>query len=70
MLRIKAGMAPLDLTSVLKNAPIGEWIALSYGRDRVVATAQTLAAAIKAASDAGELHPIMMKIPAVSALVL
>lgn len=63
-------MAPLDLTTVLKDAPIGEWIALSYARDRIVATAHTLAAALKAASEAGELHPIMMKVPPVSALVL
>jgi hypothetical protein len=63
-------MAPVDLTAVLKDAPIGDWIALSNARERVVATAHTLAAALKAAAEAGELHPIMMKIPPVSALIL
>jgi hypothetical protein len=32
-------MQPFDLTAVLKDAPIGEWLALSYARDRIVAHA-------------------------------
>ena len=63
-------MAPTDLTAILKDAPIGDWIALSYTRDRIVATAHTLAAALKAASDAGEARPIMMKLPPSGLLVL
>ena len=63
-------MAPLDLTTVLKDAPIGEWIALSNGRERIVATAKTLEAAIAAAKELGEKNPVVLKVPPVSALVL
>ena len=63
-------MAPLDLTTVLKDAPVGEWIALSSAQDRIVATAKTLADAVKAAHQKGEEHPVVMKVPAVSSLIL
>jgi hypothetical protein len=63
-------MAPLDLTTVLKDAPVGEWIALSQAQDRIVATAKTLAEVIKAAHQKGEEHPVVMKVPAVSSLIL
>jgi len=63
-------MTPLDLTTVLKDAPAGEWIALSSDRSRVVATAETLEAALKAAQLKGENHSIVMKLPPVGGLVL
>lgn len=63
-------MAPLDFTHVLKDAPVGEWIALSSGSERIVATATSLDDAIAAAKAKGENNPIMMKVPPVSALVL
>jgi hypothetical protein len=63
-------MTPIDLTAVLKNAPIGEWLALSYARDRIVAHAPTLTAAKRAAQLLGELNPIMMKVPPLHALIL
>jgi hypothetical protein len=63
-------MAPLDLTIVLKDAPVGDWIALSSGQERIVATAKTLSAAVSAAKAKGEEHPIVMKVPPVSALIL
>jgi hypothetical protein len=63
-------MTPIDLTGILKDAPIGEWIALSYARDRVVATAPTLRAAMDAARKLGELQPVMMKVPPFGMLVL
>ena len=63
-------MVPIDFTTVLKNAPAGEWIALSSDQERIVATAKSLDEAIASAKDRGEDHPVMMKLPPVSALVL
>lgn len=63
-------MLPIDLTQVLKDAPVGEWIALSHDQQRIVATAKTLDAAIKAAESKGEKTPIVLKVPPVGALVL
>lgn len=62
-------MAPIDLTTVLKDAPVGDWIALSKGQDRIVATGKTLEEAVSAAKQNGEDHPVMMKMPPVSALI-
>ncbi len=63
-------MSPIDLTTVLKDAPAGDWIALSRGQERIVATAKSLDEAIKAAKEQGEENPVVMKVPPVSALVL
>ena len=63
-------MQPFDLTTVLKDAPIGEWLALSYARDRIVAHAPTLRAAMQAAKKLGESQPIMMKLPPFGMMVL
>lgn len=63
-------MSPLDLTGVLKDAPIGEWIALSSGQDRIVATGKTLSEAIEQAHEKGEKHPIVMKVPPIGSLIL
>jgi hypothetical protein len=63
-------MAPLDLTTVLRDAPVGEWIALSSTQDCIVATAKTLADAVKAAHQKGEEHAVVMKVPAVGSLIL
>jgi len=56
-------MTPIDLVSVLKDAPRGEWLALSFKRDRIVAHAPNLIDAQKASIEAGEPMPIMMKVP-------
>jgi hypothetical protein len=56
-------MTPIDLVSVLKDAPAGEWLALSFKRDRIVAHALNLTEAKEAAIAAGEPMPIMMKLP-------
>jgi hypothetical protein len=53
-------MVPIDFTTVLKNAPAGEWIALSSDQERIVATAKNLDEAIASAKDRGEDHPVMM----------
>ena len=63
-------MSPFDLTTILKDAPAGHWIALSHGQERIVATAKTLHDAIKAAKEKGEDNPVVLKVPPVSALVL
>jgi hypothetical protein len=63
-------MSPIDLTQVLRDAPAGEWIALSRGYERIVATAKSLEAAIQAAKEQGEDCPIVLKVPPVNALVL
>jgi len=63
-------VTPTDLTDLLKDTPIGEWLALSYDRDRIVAHHPTLAAAKQAAQLLGELNPIMMKVPPLRALIL
>jgi hypothetical protein len=63
-------MQPIDLTQVLKNAPRGEWLALSFARDRIVAHSPNLSEAHQAALALGEKQPIMMKVPPPHALVL
>lgn len=60
----------LDLAEVLKDAPIGEWIALSKDRSKIVATGKTLGETLEAAKAAGETEPIVMKVPPVGALIL
>jgi hypothetical protein len=67
---MQGSTARLDLTGVLKDAPIGEWLALSFARDRLVAHAPTLKAAMDAAKSLGESQPIMMKLPPFGMLVL
>lgn len=59
-----------DFTTILKEAPAGQWIALSHTQDRIVATAINLTDALQAAHEMGEEHPVMMKTSPVSALVL
>lgn len=63
-------MQPIDLVTVLKDAPRGEWLALSFARDRIVAHAPNLTDAKLAAYKLGEPNPIMMKVPPPHALVL
>ncbi|MES2393385.1 MAG: DUF5678 domain-containing protein [Acidobacteriota bacterium] len=63
-------MMNYDLTSVLENAPVGQWIALSHNHDRIVATAPLMEDAIAAAQAKGEENPVMMKVPPAGALIL
>jgi hypothetical protein len=56
-------MTPFDLTHVLRDAPRGEWLALSFARDRIVAHAPDLTVAKEAAYKLCEQNPIMMKVP-------
>jgi hypothetical protein len=63
-------IAPIDLTKVLKDAPAGDWIALSRDEHRIVGTGKTVDEAIRIAHQSGEDSPIVMKVPPVSALIL
>ncbi len=63
-------MLARDFTTVLKDAPVGEWIALSNAEDRIVATAISLEDAIVLAKERGEESPVMMKVPPHGLLVL
>lgn len=63
-------VAPIDLSEVLKDAPAGEWIALSPDGMKIVATAKTIEEALAAAKKKGEENPIMTKVPPVGSLVL
>lgn len=60
----------VDLSKVLKDAPIGEWIALSRDRTKILGTGKTLEEALNAAKKTGEEDPIVLKVPPVSALIL
>ncbi len=62
-------MSPIDLTKTLKDAPVGEWIALSR-ENEIVGTGKTLEDAIRVAKDNGNNEPTVMKIPPVSSLIL
>ena len=63
-------VAPIDLSEVLKDAPVGDWIALSLDGLRVVATGKTIEEAVAAAKQKGEENPVMMKVPPFGSLVL
>jgi hypothetical protein len=68
--RGERNMAPKDFSVLLKDAPMGEWIALSKAEDRIIATAVTLDEAMDLAIERGEDSPVMMKAPPPWALVL
>ena len=59
-----------DMTAVLRDAPPGEWIALSEDQTRIVGRGKTPAEAIKAAQENGEPDPFILKVPPASALIL
>jgi hypothetical protein len=63
-------MNPTDLTTVLKDVPQGEWVALSKNQTEIVASGKTLEAALAAAREKGEPMPFVMKVPPASALIL
>ena len=67
-------MAPapgVDFGEILKDVPPGAWVALSSDQKLVVAFAADMRDAIKAASQAGEQEPIVLRVPlSTSALFL
>lgn len=56
-------MKPRDLSLVLKDAPAGEWIALSFDQTRIMGHGETVADAVDAAKIAGENNPVLVKMP-------
>jgi hypothetical protein len=56
-------MKPRDLSLVLKNAPAGEWIALSFDQNRIMGHGETVDDAVMAARLAGEDKPVLLKMP-------
>ena len=66
----RENMTTTDFTTILKDAPVGQWIALSSAEDRIVATAVSLSDAMELARQRGEEQPVMMKVPPHGALIL
>jgi hypothetical protein len=56
-------MKPRDLSLVLKDAPAGEWIALSFDQTRIMGHGETVDDAVNAAKLAGEDRPVLLKMP-------
>ncbi|MGB9119240.1 MAG: hypothetical protein WCE73_01355 [Candidatus Angelobacter sp.] len=56
-------MKPRDLSLVLKDAPAGEWIALSFDQTRIMGHGETVDDAVKAAKMAGEDKPVLLRMP-------
>jgi len=63
-------MEAFNMTAVLKDAPVGFWLALSPAKDRILASAPELEDALDAARQLGEENPVMMKAPPPHALIL
>jgi Family of unknown function (DUF5678) len=59
-----------DLAEVLKDAPVGEWIALSDDLKKIVGTGKELQDALDAARQHGEEHPVVLKVPPADALIV
>jgi len=56
-------MKPRDLSLVLKDAPPGEWVALSLDKTRIVGHGKTIDEAVKDAKESGEERHILIRIP-------
>jgi hypothetical protein len=56
-------MKPRDFSQTLKDAPAGEWIALSSDQTRIMGHGVTVDDAVKAAKLAGEDNPVLLKMP-------
>jgi hypothetical protein len=52
-----------DISKLLVGIPKGAWVALSKDENRVVAYAAELPEAIQKAKDAGENHPVVVRVP-------
>lgn len=56
-------MKPRDLSTVLKEAPAGEWAALSADKTRLVGHGKSMEQASNAAKAAGEDNFTLIKVP-------
>ena len=56
-------VAPRDLSSILRDAPAGAWVALSHDKTHVVGTGKSIEVATFQAQLNGEKDPVLIKIP-------
>lgn len=56
-------IVPRDLSAILKDAPLGAWVALSHDKTRIVATGDSIRATTVLAHSRGEDDPILFKMP-------
>ena len=56
-------IVPRDLSSILKDAPPGAWIALSRDKTRVVGSGNSIKAASLQAQLKGENDPVLIRTP-------
>ena len=65
-------VAAKDLSKILAGVPEGAWVALSNDQETVVAYASELEEALNKAREAGELDPVVTRVPELgsSALLL
>jgi len=59
---------PRDLSSVLKDAPPGAWVALSSDKTRIVGTGDSISAASLQAKQKGEATPVLIRMPEIVAV--
>lgn len=50
----RESVAPRDLSGILKDAPLGAWVALSHDKTRIVATGDSIRATTTLARSRGE----------------
>lgn len=58
-----AAMSPESRVEALKNVSPGTWVAFSADESRVVGQGKTYDEAVKAAEEAGELDPVITRVP-------
>jgi hypothetical protein len=56
-------VAPRDLSAILKDAPLGAWVALSHDKTQIVATGDSMRATTLLAQSRGEDDPVLVKMP-------
>ena len=61
--------APLDLASILKGIPEGEWVAISEKNQEVVAYSADFQTALNHAHEMGETDPLLMRVPDQSSIL-
>ncbi len=55
--------AALQLSEILKGMPAGAWVAVSEGKQKVVAYGSDVQAVLSEARDKGEELPLILKVP-------
>lgn len=55
--------AARDLSSVLRDAPPGAWVALSSDKSRIVATGDSITTVSLQARQKGEATPVLIRMP-------